>query len=146
MPVQFTVKENLGQIIASLKRVGQKIPRLTNKRMGKVLEQGRYEASGYYTGGASYGVPKRQGQTYERTGRYGSGTKLVNPEPMRWQLRQSALYSQWVGGGAQGNKQAWFHRGRWPRVPDAMQKAAQKLVKLLPEDLRKLFREEGIGL
>ena len=146
MPVQFTVKENLGEIIASLKRVGQKIPRLTNKRMGQVLEKGRYESSGYYSGGASYGVPERQRQTYQRTGRYGSGTKLVNPEPMKWQLRQSAPYSQWVGGGAQGGKQAWFHRGRWPLVKAAMEKAARELVKVLPEDLRKLLRDEGIGL
>lgn len=146
MPVQLSLKAKFGRLFQGLANVGRAMPRLANSTMEDVLEDARDEASGYWKGGGSYGVPLRSGQRYRRTGRYGSGTRLVNNARNSFSITQSAPHSQWVGGGAYGNKQVWFHAGRWPLLVDAVRKAVARLSKALPEKMREVFRQEGIGL
>lgn len=146
MPTQITVKAQFGKLSAGLRNFGRAIPGLTNTAMGEAMKPARYEASGRYIGGNSYGVSKRSGQAYIRTGEYGAGTKLSNPAPKVWRITQSAWYSKWVGGGASGDSQAGIHAGRWPLLPDAVMKAVNALKKTLPNAMREFLRKEGIGL
>jgi len=146
MATQYTLKANFGKLIGGLKNFGRAIPGLTNAAMGEAMKPAKYEASGRYTGGNSYGVQKRPGQTYVRKGDYGRETTLSNPASKVWRITQSADYSPWVGGGAYGNKQAWMHVDRWPLLKDAMMLAVDALKKIMPEKIRAALRKEGIGL
>lgn len=151
MPVQLQVKIANRKVQVGLQKVGAAIPNLLDKEVRKVMEFAKRKASGFWSGGNRYQVPRLPGQHYRRTGRYGRGTTLYKVKPKTYMIRQTAVYkgreyAPFVGGGANGTKQASIHGGRWPLLRTAVMEAAAKFVEALPDDLRKLFRQEGIGL
>ena len=57
--------------------------------------------------------PKRPGQRYVRTGRLANSWRAERVSQSRTVITNSAAYSGYVVGNSRGERQAWFHRGRW---------------------------------
>ena len=151
MSTQITVKTNAGQVIQSFRRVGEAMPGTVKADVKAVMETARYEASGYWTGGASYGVPEVPGQTYQRTGTYGASFKITDNGYRSFTLSSAAVqrgvdYTRHVGGDYAGQGQAAVHRGRWPLIFNAVSRQVAALVKNVEQSLTDLFNQGGFGL
>jgi len=150
--VQITVQVKNNRVVyQSVKRIGDALPKLTKRVMKNIMSTARYEASGRYSGGASYGVPERPGQTYQRTGTYGSSFKVVDNGGKSYTLKSDAVqrgrhYTQYVGGNYLGENQAGVHRGRWPLIFEALKKWAQMMTTEIKQTLSEIIRGQGVGL
>lgn len=136
MPVQLQIRVRDSEVRTINERLGLAVKRLPNGIMRPIMDEARKEASGWYSGGNSYSVPPTGGG-YVRTGTYGASTTLTHTGGQSYRIEQSAAYSRYVGGYADGSGQANVHRGRWPLLRDVMTRAVEKIV----EEAGKAFRE-----
>lgn len=135
---QITLKiTGLNNVQRSTRVIGQAIPKLTQRSIVKALERARIRAAKY--------PPKRPGQRYKRTGRYGRDNQVIETE-MGGRLEFNAPYTTYVGGNAEGQGQAWMHEGRWRVIADEVDAEAQNMVNEIEADLSDVIRQEGMGL
>lgn len=57
--------------------------------------------------------PERPGQRYRRTGKLGGSWGTRQAGRLQRSIYNTAVYSVYVVGNAEGSGQAWMHRGRW---------------------------------
>ena len=151
MSTQITVQTNAGQVAQSFKKIGKALPGAVKRDVKGVMDTAKYEASGYWTGGANYGVPEVPGQSYRRTGTYGASFKVIDNGYRSFTLFSSAVqrgvdYTRFVGGDYAGQGQAAVHRGRWPLIFDAVSRQVQALIDKVERSIYDLFGGEAPGL
>jgi hypothetical protein len=142
---QLSIKVKDHEVRTVNENLGLAIKRLPNGVMRPIMDEATKEASGGYAGGNSYAVPGTGGG-YVRTGRYGAGTKLHHTGGQSYRLEQTASYSRYVGGYADGSGQARIHQGRWPKLRDVVSRAAEKIVKAAEEAFREVIMRGPGGL
>lgn len=126
--MQISVKlTGAGNIQIGLRKLAQALPDLANDDVENALELARHEASGWWSGGNSYAVSETSGQTYVRTGAYGRLT-YVEQDGAAFRLVSEAAHSEFVGGDADGEGQAWMHVGRWPVRAVVVRRYAETLT------------------
>jgi hypothetical protein len=151
MPVQISVRVDDHKVKVALKKLGDAIPRITNKIMAQVMKDAKFDASGGWSGGASYQVPPKVGSKYQRTGTYGRSFKVVKYKPLAFRLYSDAIqngrhYTNYVGGDSKGFGQAGVHRNRWAVIFKTVTAYAKILVAKTEMAMKKYLRQEGIGL
>lgn len=149
--MQVTAKIEAGKVRQSLHNLGDAIPKIGRRRFKQTMEQARYEASGGYTGGASYSIAAPPRPSYERTGTYGRSFGIRDNGGLSYTLQSDAVqrgnhYTTAVGGNASGQGQAAVHVGRWPKIADSVRKWLGQLLQDIEADLAAVLRQEGMGL
>lgn len=75
--------------------------------------------------------PERAGQTYRRTYRLRNAWQVNGPHlnggTLETTITNPILYSQFVHGNNFGQRQSWFHRGRWRTLSDLAQSVTPSL-------------------
>lgn len=87
--------------------------------------------------------PKRPKQTYVRTGLLANSWSAEQVAPGKWRINNSANYSQFVVGDAQGHGQAWMHQGRWWLAREVVDGYTDDLTQRLSKDLEDYWRLHG---
>jgi len=144
--MQITARIEDRVVRQSLHRLGDALPNIGRRRLKSVMTDSKYEASGRYSGGASYSVPPPTGSTYIRTGDYGSSFYLVQNEGVSYTLHADSDHARYVGGMADGTGQAAIHIGRWPNIAATVRSFLQTLTTEIEQDISAMLRSMGIGL
>lgn len=149
----ITVRVDDSGVRRGLKRISDAIPDLTDDEIMAGLDKARNEVRANWPRGGvqGYDASLRRGQRYRRTGNLGASTtwirtgrsftvqsKAVSPRGERYSAR--------VLGDAQGRGQARIHRGRWPIMFEVVKKWSETMVQNINNALRRLIRNEGMGL
>ncbi len=152
---QITVTVKNQRVYQSLHRVADRLPNLTKATLTKAWKIVKKEASGGYSGGASYAVPPIPGSLYRRTGTYGRSFRTSVDGTLKTGLRAKMVsnavqkgraYTKYVGGMADGSKQAGIHKGRWPVIRDVVRDAIKQINRDLSNEIKTIIRDEGVGL
>jgi hypothetical protein len=130
---QFSVRFDDHGVYTGLRKFAGALPQLTRDELDSVMDNAKRDASGGYSGGASYAVQPPMNSTYQRTGNLGRSTYWER-EGQTYRMYSVAIdkrgraYSVYVVGDASGSGQADIHQGRWPLLADVMTKWAQIAV------------------
>lgn len=138
--VKLTGAENI-QI--GLNKLGAALPGLANTDVEEAMNLAKHEASGYWAGGNSYAIPELPNQGYIRTGVY-ARSMYVEQDGRAFRLQSEAPYSVYVGGDAQGQGQAWMHKGRWPVIADVVRKWAETLTGTIDRRIKEAAEAFGL--
>ena len=84
--------------------------------------------------------PKRPGQRYVRTGRLANSWRAERVSQSRTVITNSAAYSGYVVGNSRGERQAWFHRGRWWRARDVIAESRPELKASVLREMDRLLK------
>lgn len=150
--MQITAKIEAKRVRQSVHNIGQALPKLGKRDLRNAMQSAQYEASGDWSGDASYSVPPPPNSNYTRAGTYGASFELRSNTGVSYTLisdavsRYGAHYTPYVGGGAYGSGQAEIHQGRWPIIADVVRKWIETLTQSFSVTMSRLFRQEGIGL
>jgi hypothetical protein len=83
--------------------------------------------------------PERPGQRYKRTGRLGRSWK-VSTRGQSVIIENTAPYSGYVVGDGAGQRQAWFHRGRWWLMRDMVDEKRPELKRMMVQMLTRQLK------
>lgn len=87
---------------------------------------------------------ERGGSSYFRSGHLGDSWGVTSPtigaDNVSFSIYNSASYAVYVVGDAQGERQAWFHKGRWWRAIDRIRPNVPTLITSVADMVRSLFR------
>jgi len=148
------------RVLQSGKGLGDYFARLSDHRVREAVEGARAELAVpapeptypinwdsekqrrafFATDGFGRGIPT------ERTGAYTEGFKVRRVELRAYALVNLTPYASHVGGNAAGGRQSRIHRGRWPIVKEVVGRWARNMLLSVNDDLRRVFKGEGIGL
>jgi hypothetical protein len=147
---QLTLKINgAEQVQLGLRNLAAALPEATRQDVHNAMENARRSYRGGEPGG--YSVPMVYGQVYQRTGNLGASMYVVD-SGLSSTLYSTAIhdgnpYSVQVLGDASGAGQGRDFVGRWPLLAEVVRKWALTLTEtILPATLRRLIREQGLGL
>lgn len=84
--------------------------------------------------------PRRPQQTYVRTGKLANSWGVRKRSKARYTITNSAAYSSYVVGDAQGRNQAWMHAGRWWKARTIIQGRAAILTERLTNKVTDLLK------
>lgn len=149
----ITVRVDDSGVRRGLQRIGDAIPDLTDDEIMAGLDKARDEVRSNWPRGPvqGYSAPLRRGQRYRRTGNLGASTTWIRTgRSFTIQSRavspRGQAYSALVLGDAQGRGQAPMFRGRWPLMFQVVKKWSETMVTNINAALRRLIRNEGMGL
>ena len=139
----ITVKVDNGKVRQSLTTIGQALPRITDKRVWRMMMAARDEVR-------TYPAPL-PGQRYKRTGKRYAATNVYRVDNKTYRLDSNPTYrgrtaNPYVVGDSQGKGQAWMHRGRWAVMFAVVSKWVKTLLREIETDIADLLRREGMGL
>jgi len=129
------------------------LPGLHMAKLRKAMERAKKRAVPWQ-GGGSYAVPLTDDQRrvggYVRTGNLGKSTR-VEEEGHTVTIVSDAVgkrgaYSRRVVGYADGEGQAWMHKGRWITLRQAVDDEIRPFLVEYDGDIADVLRQEGIGL
>jgi hypothetical protein len=147
-------------VMHSGKRLGDYFGRLSDKRVRQAMEgaQGelqvpapkpkypikwdseRQRRAFFATGGFGRGIPTK------RTGEYIGGFRVVKKELRSYSLVNRVPYTKYVGGNAYGKRQSRIHENRWKKIQIAVRTWGETLMRATREDVRRVIRNEAVGL
>lgn len=148
MPVSLSLEIRDGQVRTALRAATLAVQTIPAQAARKAMEDASKRARANYPSGGvmGYNVGLRPGQTYVRTGTYGSGFKVLpganNQYVKTYRLVNPVKYAQWVGGDEFGNYQVWFHRNRWPVISVQVDKAVEDAIAWASAEFN---RQLGLG-
>lgn len=152
--MQITARlEGNDKLRRGLNKIDKVLPGLHMPSLRKAMKRAMKRAVPW-RGGGSYDVPVTENQTngrgYQRTGNLGASTQI---EEEGHSVRivsnangRSGGYSRRVIGYADGEGQAWMHKGRWVLLRTAVDDELRVFLVEYDADMSDIMRQEGIGL
>lgn len=122
------------ELIAKLRNAATKAPRVMDEatyRWGQSV-RAKLKSTPY--------PPKRPNQRYVRTGRLANSWRAERVSQSRTVITNSAAYSGYVVGNSRGERQAWFHRGRWWRARDVIAESRPELKASVLREMDRLLK------
>jgi len=144
--MQITIMVKNAQLVAKgLANIRAEIPRIAESTIKAAAEKVIKRMRVY--------PPKREGQTYVRTGRLGNSFKVTR-SATGYTISNNAEakgrpYSRYVigdsAGAIGGSGQAWMHVGRWLLLRDVVEYEVTQLPPMVEEKIRFKVRQAGLA-